>query len=59
MNATLVPLLKVQGWTQNTLALIDLGTDCTQIQYKLSRFLFVSLIHDCPRWKIKQNESRR
>lgn len=60
VNATHVPLLKVQGWTWNTLALIDLGTDCTQIQYKLSSFFYVCLINSpLSKRKIKQNESGR
>lgn len=42
VNATRVPLLKVQGWTRSTLALIDLGADCTQIGHKLSRVFFLS-----------------
>lgn len=42
VNATRVPLLKVHGWTENTLALIDLG------RYG-HMFLLVSLIHECLR----------
>lgn len=58
VNATHVPLLKVQGWTQNTLALIDLGTDCTQIQYKLS-WVFCLINSWLSKRKIKHNKSGR
>ena len=59
LKATHVPLLKVQGWTWNTLALIDLGTDCTPIQDKLSRFFFCLINSWLSKWEIKQNKSRR
>lgn len=57
VDVTHVPLLKVQGWTRNTLALIDPGTDCTQIQFKLSPFCVCLINSWLSKRKIKQNGS--
>ena len=57
MTAAHVPLLKVPGWTPNTLALIDLGTDCTQIQDGWSHFFGCLINSRLSERKIKSNGS--